>query len=198
MRRLAFLLLLAGCVVALAPRAQAQDDEHVQVGVFADYLRLGQTGDTNFGGVGARASFQLYKELKLEGEMAYDFNQTFTEGFTDTGTGTVTFARTNFRMLHGEFGPKLNIGHHAIQPFVFVKGGFMNFRIDGAPATVGTFISSVSGLRSDDVNPVLYPGGGLQGHLGPIGLRLDVGDEIYFNNGSHHNLRVAFGPVFRF
>ena len=28
--------------------------------------------------------------------------------------------------------------------------------------------------------------------------RLDVGDEIYFNNGSHHNLRVAFGPVFRF
>jgi hypothetical protein len=45
---------------------------------------------------------------------------------------------------------------------------------------------------------VLYWGGGLQGHLGPIGLRLDVGDEIYFNNGSHHNLRVAFGPVFRF
>jgi len=29
-------------------------------------------------------------------------------------------------------------------------------------------------------------------------LRLDVGDEIYFKNGSHHNLRVAFGRVFRF
>jgi len=38
----------------------------------------------------------------------------------------------------------------------------------------------------------------LQAHLGPIGLRLDVGDEMYFNNGAHHNLRVAFGPVFRF
>ena len=195
MKRLAFLLLLAGCVV---PLAQAQDGEHVQVGVFADYLRLNQTGDTNFGGVGARASFQLYKEIKLEGEMAYDFGQTFTEGFTDTGTGTVTFVRTNLRTLHGEFGPRVNIGHHAIQPFVFVKGGFINFRIDGAPATVGTFLSSVNGLRTDDVSPVLYPGGGLQGHLGPIGLRLDVGDEIYFNNGSHHNLRVAFGPVFRF
>jgi hypothetical protein len=195
MKRLALLLLLGVCLV---PLAQAQDEEHVQVGVFADYLRLSQTGNTNFGGVGARASFQIYKEIKLEGEMAYDFNQTFTEGFTDTGTGTVTFARTNLRALHGEFGPKVNIGHHAIQPFVFVKGGFMNFRIDGAPATVGTFISSVNGLRTDDVSPVLYPGGGLQGHLGPIGLRLDVGDEIYFNNGSHHNLRVAFGPVFRF
>jgi Outer membrane protein beta-barrel domain len=194
MKRLAFLLLLAGCVV---PLAQAQDQDHVQVGVFADYLKLDQT-NTNFGGVGARAGFQLYKEISLEGEMSYDFNQTFTEGFTNSSTGSIVFDRTNLRTLHGEFGPKVNIGHHAIQPFVFVKGGFINFRIDGAPATVGTFISSVSGLRASDVSPVLYPGGGLQAHLGPIGLRLDVGDELYFNNGAHHNLRVAFGPVFRF
>jgi hypothetical protein len=194
MKRFALLLFLAGCLV---PLASAQDEEHVQVGVFADYLRLDQTS-SNFGGVGARAGFQLYKELKIEGEMSYDFNQTFTEGFTDPSTGSITFVRTNVRTLHGEFGPRLNIGHHAIQPFVFVKGGFINFRIDGAPATVGTFISDVGNLRSSDVSPVLYPGGGLQAHLGPIGLRLDVGDEIYFNNGSHHNLRVAFGPVFRF
>jgi hypothetical protein len=66
------------------------------------------------------------------------------------------------------------------------------------PATLGTFFSSVNGLRADNVNGVLYPGGGLQGHLGPIGLRLDVGDEIYFNHGTHNNLRAAFGPVFRF
>jgi hypothetical protein len=79
-----------------------------------------------------------------------------------------------------------------------VKGGFINFRIDRAPATVGTFISNAGNLRSSDVSPVLYPGGGLQAHRGPIGLQPDVGDEIYFNNGSHHNLRVAFGPVFRF
>jgi len=193
-KRLAFLLLVAGCVV---PLAQAQDDEHVEVGVFADYMHLNQT-NTNFAGVGARGSFQLYKEIKLEGEMSYDFNQAFNEGFTDPTTTTITVARTNLRTLHGEFGPRVNIGHHAIQPFVFVKGGFMNFRIDPAPATVGTFISSVSNLRASDVSPVLYPGGGLQAHLGPIGLRLDVGDEMYFNNGAHHNLRVAFGPVFRF
>jgi hypothetical protein len=85
----------------------------------------------------------------------------------------------------------MNIGHHAIQPFVTLKGGFVDFRIDGAPATLGTFFSSVNGLRARNVNGVLYPGGGLQGHLGPIGLRLDVGDEIYFNHGAHNNLRVA-------
>jgi hypothetical protein len=63
---------------------------------------------------------------------------------------------------------------------------------------VGTFLSSVNGLRADNVTGVLYPGGGLRAHLGPVGLRLDIGDEICFNHGTHDNLRVAFGPVFRF
>jgi hypothetical protein len=194
MKRVAFLFFLASCLV---PLASAQDKEHVQVGFFADYLNLSQT-HTNFGGVGARLGFQLYKEVKLEGEMSYDFDQAFSEGFTDTTTGTVSIQRTGMRVLHGEFGPKVNIGHHAIQPFVTLKGGFIDFRINNAPATLGTFFSSVDGLRANNVNGVLYPGGGLQGHLGPIGLRLDVGDEIYFNHGTHHNLRVAFGPTFRF
>ena len=194
MKRAAFLLFVAGCLV---PLASAQDKEHVQVSVFADYFRLSQT-DTNFGGVGALLSFQAFKEIKLEGQMSYDFDQAFTEGFTDTTTGAVSIQRSGMRVLHGEFGPKVNIGRHAIQPFVTLKGGFINFRLNNAPATVGTFFSSVNGLRTDNENGVLYPGGGLQGHLGPIGLRLDVGDEIYFNHGTHNNLRVAFGPTFRF
>ena len=159
MKRVAFLLFLVGCFV---PLASAQDKEHVQVGVFADYLRLSQT-DTNFGGVGARLDFQLYKEFKLEGEMSYDFDQAFSEGFTDTTTGAVSIQRTGMRVLHGEFGPKVNIGHHAIQPFVTFKGGFIDFRLNNAPATLGTFFSSVDGLRANNVNGVLYPGGGLQG-----------------------------------
>ena len=134
MKRVAFLLFLVGCFV---PLASAQDKEHVQVGVFADYLRLSQT-DTNFGGVGARLDFQLYKEFKLEGEMSYDFDQAFSEGFTDTTTGAVSIQRTGMRVLHGEFGPKANIGHHAIQPFVTLKGGFIDFRLNNAPATLGT------------------------------------------------------------
>jgi hypothetical protein len=194
MKRLVFLLFVATCVV---PFASAQDKEHVQVGVFADYFRLSQT-DTNFAGVGARLGFQAFKEIKLEGEVGYDFDQAISEGVTDTSTGTVSIQRTGMRVIHGEFGPRVNIGHHAIQPFVTLKGGFIDFRLNNAPATAGTFFSSVNGLRTNNVNGVFYPGGGLQGHLGPIGLRLDVGDEIYFNHGTHNNLRVAFGPTFRF
>jgi hypothetical protein len=195
MRRVAFLLLfIAGWAV---PGAFAQDNEHVQVGVFADYFRVSQT-DSDLLGVGARASFVAYKRLKLEGEMAYDFGRAFTEGFEDTSTGTLTFQRTDLRVLHGLFGPRINLGHHAIQPFITAKGGFINFRLDHAPVTFDTFSSTVSDLRRNNVMGSFYPGGGLEGHLGPIGLRLDVGDEMYFNHGTHHNLRATFGPVIRF
>jgi hypothetical protein len=33
---------------------------------------------------------------------------------------------------------------------------------------------------------------------GPFGLRLDVGDEIYFDNGAQNNVKVEFGPHLRF
>jgi hypothetical protein len=33
---------------------------------------------------------------------------------------------------------------------------------------------------------------------GPVGIRVDAGDEIYVNNGAYNNLRVTFGPTFRF
>lgn len=195
MKRISLLLLFVAS--SLAPGAFAQDNEHVQVGVFADYFRVSQT-DSDLLGVGARASFRAYKRMKLEGEMAYDFGRAFTEGFEDTSTGTVTFQRTNLRVLHGLFGPRINLGSHAIQPFLTAKGGFLNFRLDDAPVTFDTFSSSVSGLRRNNVLGTFYPGGGLEGHVGPVGLRLDIGDEMYFNNGTHHNLRVTFGPVIRF
>jgi hypothetical protein len=195
MKRIAFLLLFMGGW--LVPGAFAQDNEHVQVGVFADYFRLSAT-DSNLLGVGGRASFVAYKRLKLEGEMAYDFSRAFTEGFTDNSTGDVIIQRTDLRVIHGLFGPRINLGSHRIQPFVTAKGGFINFRLDDAPATFGTFTSSVSGLRRNDLIGSFYPGGGLEGHVGPIGLRFDIGDEMYFDHGTHHNLRMTFGPVIRF
>jgi hypothetical protein len=180
------------------PLASAQEAEHVQVGVFADYFRLGQT-DTNFGGLGARLGVVAYRSLKLEGEMSYDFDQAFTEQIRDTTTGSITLRRSGMRILHGEFGPKVNLGeHYHVHPFVTLKGGFVDFRINNAPATIGTFFSSVDSLRRNNVNGVLYPGGGLEGHLGPVGVRLDLGDEIYFNHGTHNNLRIALGPYIRF
>lgn len=192
MKRVALLLVLGACIV---PAVAAQ--EHGQVGVYADYFRLGET-KSNYGGVGGRLSVNTGRWLQWEGELNYDFTQTFTEGFTDTGTGGVTLVRSDLRVLHGLFGPKLQAGHGAIRPFVTLKGGFINFRFDPRPATVSTFLSSVEDLRSQNVSGVIYPGGGLEGHIGPVGLRLDLGDEIYFNNGAHHNFRMAFGPILRF
>ena len=53
MKRFAFLFLLAGWLV---PLASAQETEHFQAGVFADYMRATQTS-TNFGGLGARVGW---------------------------------------------------------------------------------------------------------------------------------------------
>ena len=192
MKRIASLLLLFG--FSFVPGVYAQN--HGEVGAFANYFRLGQT-DTNFAGVGGRLSINATALFQLEGEMAYDFEKAFTEGFTNTGTGSVTLQRSNLRVLHGLFGPKLQTTG-PVRVFVTVKGGFVNFRFDNRPATFATFASSVDDLRSKNVSGAVYPGGGLEGFLGPLGLRLDVGDEIFFANGAHHNLRISFGPHIRF
>ncbi|HEV2388943.1 MAG TPA: hypothetical protein VGS20_17000 [Candidatus Acidoferrales bacterium] len=192
MKRVAWLILLAA---GLVPVASAQD--HGQIGIYGDYVRLSQTR-TNMAGLGGRFAVNANPVLGLEAEMSYDFEQAFTEGFTNTATGSVTLQRSNVRLLQGLFGPKLQTPRGPLRAFLTVKGGFVNFRLDPRPATFATFASSVDNLRSKDVSGALYPGGGFEVHLGPLGLRLDVGDEIYFNNGAHHNLRLAFGPMIRF
>jgi hypothetical protein len=191
MRRIALLVLLCG--IATGPSAFAQD--HVAVGAYADYFHLSQT-KTNFAGLGGRFGFGFGPHVMLEAEMSYDFDQVFTETFS-SGT-SASLQRSNVRLLHGLFGPKVALGHSSFHPFVTLKGGFLNTRFDSSPVTVGGFTSSVENLRSKDMMGALYPGGGLEGRIGPIGLRLDVGDEIYFNGGTHNNLRVAFGPYIRF
>jgi hypothetical protein len=192
MKRVALLLFLAGWLV---PLASAQD--HFQVGAYADYFRISQT-NTNLAGLGARVGVKALPYVMLEGEMSYDFNQAFSEGFTDPEGGAVTFQNSNIKVLHGLFGPKFTAGHGAIRPFVTIKGGFVNFRLDPRPASFSGFASTVDNLRFNNVSGTLYPGAGLEGHIGPVGLRLEAGDEIYFSGGTHHNLRVAFGPFIRF
>lgn len=192
MKRIALLFVFFG--FGLMPAAQAQD--HAEVGAFADYFHL-QATDSNFAGLGGRLSVNAMPHLQLEAEMAYDFNQVFTEGFTNPNSGTVTFERSNLRVLDGLFGPKLQTGG-PVRLFVTVKGGFDAFRFDNRPANFDTFASSVENLRANNVNGVLYPGGGAEAFWGPIGLRLDVGDEIYFTNGPHNNLRISIGPTIRF
>lgn len=198
MRYLLTLLLLMVCFVPVA--LSQEDNKRVQMGILGEYVHLGQT-DTNFWGIGGRLSFQAYKQVHLEGEAFYDFEQPYLENFTNTtGGNSVNNFIISMRLAHGEFGPRVDIGHHKIQPFVELKGGFMDFRLDPQPPFLPfpTYVSSINGLRMNNINAVLFPGGGLQVHVGPISVRVDVGDEMYFNRGAHNNIRLAFGPVFRF
>jgi hypothetical protein len=191
MKRTALLLFLAGWLV---PLSRAQDQ--LQVGVYGDYFRVEQT-NTNMAGLGGRVGYKVFSHVMFEGEISYDFEQGFVEHCISTGC-TVTVANSNLKVLHGLVGPKFIGGHHAIRPFLAVKGGFINFQLHPKPATFGQFTSSVQNLRSNNVSGVLYPALGVEGHLGPIGLRFEGGDEMYFAGTTHHNVRLAFGPFLRF
>ena len=77
-----------------------------------------------FSGLGGRAAVNLGSPyVQLEAEMNYDFEQAFTEGFEDPDTHTVTFVNSNFRLLHGMFGPKFQT-KGPVKFFVTAKGGF--------------------------------------------------------------------------
>jgi hypothetical protein len=207
MKRFFLFLMTGGLLFAVLPTIQAQDSEnHAEIGIFGDYFRLGETrgpslsgtGATSFGGVGARLSINASRRWQIEPEMNYDFAESFSERFTGPSGTVVGFSTSRLRILHGMIGPKFQTGGGAFRAFVTVKGGGDDFMFSSAPVTFSTFASSVSGLRTSNVVGVVYPGGGIEAYLGPIGLRIDVGDEIYFQSGAHNNLRVTFGPSIRF
>jgi hypothetical protein len=191
MKRIALVIVIAS--MSFVPKARAQN--HGEVGAFAEYFKLGDTG-SNFAGIGGRAAINIVKNIQIEAEMSYDFNQVFTERFTGTG-GAITTVGSNIRVLHGLVGPKVQTSG-PVRVFVTVKGGATNFRFDPAPASFSTLTDSVNNLRSNNVNAALYPGGGVEAFLGPFGLRAEVGDEIIFVNGARHNWKVSFGPQIRF
>lgn len=179
-----------------APALLAQDhSDHVEIGAFVDYFRLAdQSPFQNFLGVGGRAAFNLHPSIQLEAEMAYDFKRTYTQTFSN-GVSTEV-VNTHFRTLHGFFGPKFQTGSGPFRIFVTGKVGFENFSITNDNATSG-FVNTV-GLTNGTTRFAVYPGGGIEAFAGPIGVRAEIGDDIYFNSGAHNNLRVSLGPQFRF
>jgi hypothetical protein len=177
--------------------AHNDSGDHVNIGVFGNYFREDETS-TNLAGLGGRLSVNLTGHLQLEAEISYNFDQVFTEGFSTPGDPTVTLVRTNFRSVDGLVGPKLMTNKGPVRLFATIKGGGLSFHFDPRAANFNTFASTVGNLRASDVNPVLYPGVGAEAFWGPIGMRFDVGDEIYFNHGAHNGLRASFGPVIRF
>lgn len=192
------LLLVFAAGMLIIPVSHAQDiTDHVDLGVFGNYVRLND-GNLNLAGVGARLSVNVFPVVQLEAESSYEFDQAFTSGFTNSVNGSASIGRTNVRMLDGLFGPKLMTNKGPVRLFVTAKGGFTNFNISNSPATFNTVGNAFSNLRGSNVYGVFYPGGGAEAFWGPIGVRFDIGDEIYFNNGGHNNLRLSLGPTIRF
>jgi hypothetical protein len=180
--------VIAALVLMSAPATFAQN--HGEIGAFADYVRLHHADNSNFLGLGGRFGFNVHSHVQLEAEMAYDFEKSFTT--TTTNGGTVTVTKTGLRLLHGMFGPKFQTGEGAVRAFAVLKGGFLNF------STNSSLSGQFSGITGGDTNGVFYPGGGIELFGGPIGVRFEVGDLMYFDNGANHNLRIAVGPQFRF
>lgn len=180
-------------LITAVPTLFAQD--HIEVGAFADYFRLNDTSPKeNFIGLGGRAAVNVHPSIQLEAEMAYDFKRNFTQTFTDGATDELV--TSHVRTLHGFFGPKFQTGSGPFRIFVTGKVGFDNFSITNDNATAG--FSNAVGLTTGTTRFAVYPGAGFEAFAGPIGVRAEVGDDIYFLNGAHNNLRVSLGPQFRF
>ena len=200
MKRLAILSALALCVAAFTPAASAQsnsngdDKNHGNIGVYADFTRL-QPADLNLFGVGGRLGINVRKHVVMEGEMAYDFERSKTQTIT-TGIITTT-VRSDLRMLHALFGPKIQTTG-PVRIFALLKGGFVNFGVSG-PVTAGAINNQINNIVDGDTNGVFYPGGGVEFNVGWLGIRLEAGDEIMFlNNGAQNNFRATIGPQIRF
>jgi len=188
------LAVIAVLVLSAAPAMFAQD--HVELGVYADYVRLHHADNANFWGLGGRVGFNVHSHVQLEAEMSYDFDQAFTNTFTNGGV--VTINRTNLRLLHAMFGPKIQTNAGPVRAFLLLKGGFLNFSGNGGAATFGNVGNQLNTISGGDTNGVFYPGGGVEFFAGPIGLRIEAGDLMYFDRGANHNLRLSVGPTFRF
>jgi hypothetical protein len=195
MKRSCILVLLALCMAVPSVMAQ-EGGNHIEVGVFADYFNLSRTSPhINFVGVGGRAAFNVRDNVQIEAEMAYDFKRNFTTTFSDGIT--TQFVSTDLRPLHALFGPKISTGGGPFRFFGTFKAGLINFSTSNQNASSG-FQSAIGDVATGTTSAAIMPGVGLEGFFGPIGLRADVGDEIYFKNGTHNNIRVTFGPTFRF
>jgi hypothetical protein len=202
MKRISLFAMLAFCLaipsLMMAQASSSYTENHGEVGVFADYFRFSPTNPViNFVGLGARLGVNVHPNVQLEGEMNYDFERNFTNTFNNGIT--TSFATTRVRPLTGLFGPKFQAGSSGpFRAFVTGKIGFVNFSTSARPASGVSFSNAVAGVGGAGTHVAFYPGGGIEGFWGPFGLRLDVGDEIFLNNGTFNNLKVTFGPAIRF
>src|ERR1700759_1713476 len=127
----------------------------------------------------------------MEGELAYGYGVNFQEVYRNVTNGDINaIERTSIGVTDGLFGPTLQPARGHLRPFVSLKGGFIDFRLSPSLIPYSSVVSMVLGIRDSNLNAALYPAGGAEATLGPLGLRLEFGDLIYFNDGEHNNLRI--------
>jgi hypothetical protein len=193
----AFYLLLAFLFVTPGAFAQSRSSDDFNVGVFGNFIELGNSS-VGLGGAGARVSVRVAREFQLEAESSYNFESSYSSGNSDSN-GTISVSTTRVRLLDGLFGPRLYVNKGRVRFFVTAKGGFMNFNLETSPTLdFNQVASAFEGLNRSNVFGTFYPGGGGEAFWGPIGIRVDIGDEIFFNSGPHNNLKVSAGPTIRF
>ncbi len=194
--RLSAVLAAALLLVCAAPCLRAQ--RRFEAGVFLDSLSVSQTGTDNFG-VGGRFGYRARPTLAWEGELAYDYGINFHEAYRAITSGDTTqIETTSIGVTQGYFGPTLEPSRGRLRPFATLKGGFVDFRLSPSLVPYSAYLSPILGIRTSNVNASLYPAVGAEATLGPLGVRLEAGDAIYFNNGVRNNLRITFGPILRF
>ncbi len=187
--------MLLVCLLAADTPVSAQ---HVELGAFGDYTKVNISGfGANAFGVGVRAGFNVHRYLQLEVESAYDVKHAHF-AFSQS-SGSFIINNSKLGILHANGGVKLQSRGGSF--FVFLKGGSNWYRpertttiVTGPPITAPSSIEPLNTFN----RPVLYPGAGIGFHAGPLGIRFDAGDEITWDGGAHHNLRVTFGPTLRF
>jgi hypothetical protein len=195
MRKLAF-TVVAFLLCGTSSHVYAQS--RVEAGLLLDYLSVSQTNTNNFG-LGGRFGYRVHRNVMVEGELAYLFGVNFEEAYRNIADGDLTaLEQTSIGVTDGLFGPMLQPAHGHLRPFVTLKGGFIDFRLSPSLLPYSGVVSSLLGIRTSSLNAALYPGGGAEASLGPVGLRLEFGDAIYFNDGAQNNLRITFGPILRF
>src|ERR1700739_574102 len=170
----------------------AHAQKRVEAGLLLDYLGVSQTQTNNFG-VGGRLGYRVHHNVMVEGELAYDYGVNFQEVYSNITNGDVTaIEQTSIGVTQGLFGPKLQPAHGNLRPFVTLKGGFIDFRLSPSLIPNSSVVSTVLDIRTSNLKAALYPAGGAEATLGPLGLRLELGDFIYFNFGEYKNQPVTF------
>ncbi|MCI0352465.1 MAG: hypothetical protein L0Z53_23860 [Acidobacteriales bacterium] len=175
--------------------------QHVEVGGFGSYEAFDQAGQAQFPdhgfGLGGRLGFNMGRYLQLEFETGYDFKHP-KFNIASTSTGAI-LTNSKLGVLHANAGLKLQSPGGSF--FFFLKGGANRFDTERDTITIMSFPTVQTLTQSSEhsfTKGVLYPGAGIAFYAGPLGLRIDGGDEIYWDNGAHHNWRFTFGPTIRF